>query len=74
MKRTFLKASFFRLNKSGLSMVLFFSALLITPNLAAQHSLEKLWATDTVLTKPESVLFDAISKSLFVSNIGDIQK
>lgn len=74
MKRTSAKAIFSRLKKSGLSIFLLLSAILITPNLTAQHSLEKLWATDTVLTKPESVLFDAISKSLFVSNIGDILK
>jgi sugar lactone lactonase YvrE len=73
MKRISAKGIIFRFKKSGL-MVLSFSALLITPNLTAQHSLEKLWITDTVLTKPESVLFDAISKSLFVSNIGDMQK
>ena len=72
MKRASAKAIFFSLKKSRL-MVLFFTASLITSNLTAQHSLEKLWETDTVLTKPESVLFDAISKSLFVSNIGDMQ-
>ena len=72
MKRASAKAIFICLKKSRL-MVLFFTASLITSNLTAQHSLEKLWETDTVLTKPESVLFDAISKSLFVSNIGDMQ-
>jgi sugar lactone lactonase YvrE len=60
--------------KSISSMILFSGALLLTPNLEAQHSLEKLWATDTVLAKPESVFFDASSKSLFVSNIGYSQK
>jgi hypothetical protein len=74
MKRTYAKPIFFRLKKSRLNMILFFGALLITSNLTAQHSLEKLWATDTVLVKPESVLYDASSKSLFVSNIGDMQK
>ena len=72
MKRASAKAIFFCLKKSRL-MVLLFTASLITSNLTAQHSLEKLWETDTVLTKPESVLFDANSKSLFVSNIGDMQ-
>ncbi len=49
-------------------------ALLISANLRAQHSLEKLWVTDTLFSKPESVLFEANSRVLFVSNIGDSQK
>ena len=74
MKRTSAKANLFRLKSSGLGIILFSSALFIAPELTAQHSLEKLWATDTVLAKPESVLFDAGLKTLFVSNIGDSQK
>lgn len=35
----------------------------------AQHKLEKIWETDSVLKVPESVLFDASEKLLFVSNI-----
>ncbi len=35
----------------------------------AQHSLVKLWETDTLLKVPESVLFDADNKVLYVSNI-----
>jgi len=35
----------------------------------AQHSLKKLWATDTTLPTPESVLFDAQDKLLYVSLI-----
>lgn len=35
----------------------------------AQHSLVKLWETDTLLKVPESVLFDAENKVLYVSNI-----
>jgi hypothetical protein len=74
MKRTSAKAIFFSLKKSRLKMILAVSVCLVTPTLMAQHSLEKLWATDTVLAKPESVLFDAASKCLLVSNIGDMQK
>lgn len=37
----------------------------------AQHSLEKIWETDsTTLKNPESVLFDEKSNSLYVSNMG----
>jgi hypothetical protein len=36
--------------------------------------LEKLWETDSLLATPESVLYDAESEILFVSNIGDFQK
>lgn len=36
----------------------------------AQHTLTKLWETDTLLKVPESVLFDADNKVLYVSNIG----
>jgi sugar lactone lactonase YvrE len=41
--------------------------------LFAQHSLEKLWQTDSTLKTPESVLYDPASKILYVSNIGDFQ-
>lgn len=37
----------------------------------AQHSLEKIWESDSVtLTGPESVLYDDKSKSLYVSSMG----
>src|SRR6476619_4289162 len=35
----------------------------------AQHKLTKLWETDSLLKVPESVLFDAGGKVLYVSNI-----
>ena len=35
----------------------------------AQHQLVKLWETDSVLKVPESVLFDAAKKILYVANI-----
>ena len=36
---------------------------------AQEHSLVKLWQTDSILKVPESVLFDAVGKLLYVSNI-----
>lgn len=51
----------------------FFSILFITifssTTLFAQHSLTKLWETDSLLKVPESVLFDAANKVLYVTNI-----
>ncbi len=38
-------------------------------NSFAQHSLTMLWETDTLLKVPESVLFDAENKVLYVANI-----
>jgi sugar lactone lactonase YvrE len=44
-------------------------------NAFAQHSLEEIWVTDsTQLRNPESVLYDAKAKILFVSNIGEFGK
>lgn len=44
--------------------------LLTYPALFAQHSLEKLWESDSITLKgPESALFDSRSKSLFVSSM-----
>ncbi len=46
------------------------SFLLISVSASAQnHSLVKIWATDTVLKTPESVLYSAKDKLLYVSNI-----
>lgn len=40
-------------------------------SLFAQHSLEKIWQSDsTTLKSPESVLYDAVSNSLYVSSMG----
>ena len=44
--------------------ILFYSSLLF-----AQHKLEKLWETDSVLKVPESVLFDGDNKVLYATNI-----
>jgi Arylesterase len=43
--------------------------LLAVIQVKAQHSLTKIWATDTVLGVPESVLYDAADKLLYVSLI-----
>ena len=40
-------------------------------NLKAQHSLLKLWETDSVINLPESVLPDVMSKILYVSIMGN---
>jgi DNA-binding beta-propeller fold protein YncE len=47
-----------------LVVILFTSSVLF-----AQHKLEKLWETDSVLKVPESVLFDADHKVLYATNI-----
>jgi DNA-binding beta-propeller fold protein YncE len=45
--------------------------LLTASTLFAQHSLEKLWESDSVtLRNPESALFDAKSNSIYVSSTG----
>ncbi|HLN20555.1 MAG TPA: hypothetical protein VK213_05660 [Bacteroidales bacterium] len=43
--------------------------LLMCSSLYAQNSIEKVWETDTLLKVPESVLFSAGDKILYVSNI-----
>ncbi|HTB23897.1 MAG TPA: hypothetical protein VK711_00945 [Puia sp.] len=44
--------------------------LLLSSTLFAQHSLEKLWETDSVtLRNPESALYDPISNSLYISSM-----
>jgi sugar lactone lactonase YvrE len=54
--------------KSLLSL-LTIATLFICNSLSAQHSLTKIWETDSVLKVPESVLFDKENKVLYVSNI-----
>lgn len=54
--------------------VLAIATVFLATNLSAQFSLNKVWETDAVLNTPESVLCDAKSKVLYVSNIGDFQK
>lgn len=50
------------------------TAILLCANLFAQHELQKIWQTDSVLHTPESVLYDGNSKILYVSNIGNFEK
>ncbi|MEY3349878.1 MAG: hypothetical protein RLY46_1917, partial [Bacteroidota bacterium] len=48
----------------------FFSFLTVVfCNLAVAQSLEKLWASDSVLKVPESVYFDEKNEKIYVSNI-----
>ncbi len=45
--------------------------VLVSSTLFAQHSLDKVWETDSVtLRNPESVLYDSKSNSLYVSSMG----
>lgn len=43
-------------------------------NLLAQHSLSKLWQSDSTFKWPESVFYDSKSKILYVSNVGSLEK
>ena len=51
------------------AVVILFCCLPIQRLMAQEHSLVKLWQTDTLLKVPESVLFDDAGKVLYVSNI-----
>ncbi|MEJ0034328.1 MAG: ATP/GTP-binding protein [Bacteroidota bacterium] len=54
---------------------LLFLLIVVGSNVYAQHSLEKVWTTDsTSLKNPESVRYDPKAKILFVSNIGEFGK
>jgi len=56
--------------KKGLSRTAMLIAILFNSSLLfAQHKLEKLWETDSVLKVPESVLFDGDNKILYAANI-----
>jgi hypothetical protein len=50
-------------------IILLFTLVASIKNTVGQHSLTKLWDTDTSLKVPESVLFDAKNGILYVSNI-----
>ena len=45
--------------------------MVISISLKAQHSLEKIWETDSVINLPESVLPDVKNKVLYVSVMGN---
>lgn len=67
IKRTIFSKKTMRLNFRLFTLIII---LVISNNLLAQkHSLEKIWETDTLLRTPESVLYDAKDKILYVSNI-----
>lgn len=51
------------------SLIFLFAATFISSVALAQHSLVKIWETDTLLKVPESVVLDATNKILYVSNI-----
>ena len=51
------------------AVVILFCCLPVHRLMAQEHSLVKLWQTDTLLKVPESVLFDDAGKVLYVSNI-----
>jgi hypothetical protein len=51
----------------SLFIILFFSASIFTHS--QEHSLVKIWSSDTILKVPESVLYDAENKVLYASNI-----
>ena len=51
------------------SLVVLVFALFIVIGSRAQHKLEKIWETDSVVAVPESVLADLKSSTLFVSLI-----
>src|ERR1700749_519658 len=54
--------------KKGLLLIIILLAYL---PLFAQHSLEKLWESDSVtIRNPESALYDSKSNSLYVSSTG----
>ena len=50
-------------------VIIVFSCFFAQRGSAQNHSLVKLWQTDTVLKVPESVLFDGAGKVLYESNI-----
>lgn len=51
-------------------IVLLCTALLLCSIVFAQHKLQKIWETDSVtLHNPESVLYDSLSNSLYVSSM-----
>jgi DNA-binding beta-propeller fold protein YncE len=58
------------IQKISLRILMLSAVIFVTPELYAQHSLEKLWESDSIFSRPESVLFDPSTNSLYVSNIG----
>lgn len=65
-----MKANFFLKNSFFCSVLIGFSQL-NAPVVAQTISLEKKWETSSTLKEPESVLYDAANKVLYVSNINN---
>lgn len=55
--------------KNSCSVLIVLFAMFYSTIVFSQHQLVKLWETDSVLKVPESVLFDAAGKVLYVANI-----
>ena len=52
-------------------ILLSYIVVMVSSTLFAQHSLDKIWETDSLtLRNPESVLYDSKSNSLYVSSMG----
>ena len=52
-------------------ILLSYIVVIASSTLFAQHSLDKIWETDSLtLRNPESVLYDSKSNSLYVSSMG----
>jgi len=58
------------MKRGSMKLMLFAVVISTSANLTAQHSLEKVWQTDPTLKVPESVLYDAVARVLYVANIG----
>src|ERR1700712_3942908 len=56
-------------NKIFFAIFFIFCLISFTGIFAQDHSLTKIWQTDTLLKVPESVLFDGVDGILYVSNI-----
>ncbi len=52
-----------------IASLIIFQIICITQSFSQKHELIKLWETDSVLKVPESVLYDANNKVLYVANI-----
>jgi hypothetical protein len=57
------------MEKASMKLMVMAATITITANLTAQHSLERIWQTDSTLKVPESVLYDAETRVLYVANI-----
>lgn len=56
------------MKKEMMKIVLFVFAILITTNLSAQHSLEKIWESDSTVQFVEGIVLEPGETFLFVSN------